>query len=458
MKQLIYIKLILPFLISFTFFSACKKDSTGPEINKAPQLLSETLVTAIADSAFVYQLETSDPEGEMVQVSILDKPAWLNYADNTQTFSGTPRRDDAGLNRLNIQLSDGLNTIEREIQISVIVVRSFAEQLQESLQTAFENLTPGLAGVSVAVSTPENELTTAWTGSSHYAQPKPIEATSQYRVASISKTFTAALILRMVEEGYLELDAPFSNYLPIDGLEYGDQITIRQLLSHTGGVFDHLNSNVFWNDPNNYSTKVWNNSEIFQFAVDAGAYFEPGTGYAYSNTGFYILGAIAEKVLSESLAKIFNTWIFDPLGLENTFYDDYSMIGVPIQNLAESQRAYDYHLSAAGAAGAIVSTPTDIAKFGKALYGGDFLQSEHVEAMLINIGGPLGGSDYGLGTRLWDDLGINHYGHTGSLMDYRNILMYVPGKSVAIAVHTNDVHENWFDLVNQILLTTVNAF
>jgi CubicO group peptidase (beta-lactamase class C family) len=235
-------------------------------------------------------------------------------------------------------------------------------------------------------------------------------------------------------------------------------MTIRQLLSHTAGVFDHLNSSTFWNDPNNYSTKVWHHDEIFQFAVDAGAYFPPGEGYAYSNTGFYILGAVAEKLLGEDLTDIFESWVFEPLGLENTFYDDFSMMGNTIDNLAESERAYDYHLSAAGAAGAIVSTPSDIAKFGKALYEGDFLSQDHIDAMLINIGAPLGGSDYGLGTRLWDDFGIYHYGHTGSLMDYRNIMMHVPDKSITIAIHANDVHENWFDLVNQVLLTTVNAF
>ena len=341
---------------------------------------------------------------------------------------------------------------------SISVERTFQEILQDNLVAAFSMLTPELPGVSVAVSTPDDILTTAWFGSSHYNFLEPIEENSQYRIASITKTFTTALILRMVEEGIIGLDSTLNNYLFIEDLIYTDQMTIRQLLSHTAGVFDHLNSNNFWNDPMNHPNKVWTNSEIFQFAVDAGPSFAPGAGYAYSNTGFYILGAVAEKMLSDDLSNIFNTWIFEPLGLENTFYDDYSGVFNQIENLAESERAYDYHLSAAGGAGAIVSTPTDVAKFGKALYGGDFIQTDLLEEMLENIGASLGGSDYGLGTRIWNDLGIYHYGHTGSLMDYRNILMHVPDKSISIAIHTNGVHSNWFDLVNQILLTTVNAF
>lgn len=458
MKKIILNPWVLSLTTLFLALSACQKESIEPEINKVPLLLSETIVTAFADSAFVYQLETQDPEGGIVTINLLDVPDWLTFSANDQTFSGTPTRDDAGINRITIELSDGLAQVEREIKVSVVIIRSFSEMLQQSLEMAFADLTPGLDGVSVAVSEPNGTITTAWAGSSHYLQNLPISENHQYRIASITKIFTTALILRLMEEGHLELDAPFSNYLSIDGLENGEEITIRQLLSHTAGVFDHLNSNDFWSDPSNHSSKVWSNEEIFQFAIDAGASFAPGTDYAYSNTGFNILGAVAESILQAPLGEIFSSWIFEPLGLENTVYDDFSLYNNRIENLAESERAYDYHLSAAGAAGAIVSTPSDVAKFGKALYGGDFVQPENVEKMLENIGATFGGSNYGLGTRIWNDLGIYHYGHTGSLMDYRNILMYVPEKSVAIAVHSNNNHENWIDVANQVLQLTVASF
>ena len=421
-KPFTFQRLLFP-LILLLVITSCKKDSsvTEPEINKAPLLVSETFLTTYADSAFVHQLETEDPEGEEVEVMVLSGPDWLNFAENTKTLSGTPTRADAGVNEIEIQLSDGVNVVERELKVSVVILRSFQEILLENLQLAYDQLTPGLAGVSVAVSEPDGTITTAWLGSSHFSATKPITDSSRYRVASISKTFTAALIMRMVEEGHLELDVPFSNYLTIEGLEYGDQITIRQLLSHTGGVFDHLNSDDFWNDPNNFPGKVWSNEEIFQFAVDAGGYFPPGTDYAYSNTGFYILGAIAEEILQQPLRVIFDDWIMNPLGLDQSFYDNFSLFNNPIPNLAESEIAYSYSPSAAGAAGAIVSTPTDIAKFGKALYGGDFLQPENVDQMLENLGGMVSGSNYGLGTRIWNDQGIYHYGHTGSLMGYRSI-------------------------------------
>jgi CubicO group peptidase (beta-lactamase class C family) len=78
--------------------------------------------------------------------------------------------------------------------------------------------------------------------------------------------------------------------------------------------------------------------------------------------------------------------------------------------------------------------------------------------MITDYGFAVGGSNYGLGTRLWDDFGIVHYGHTGSLMDYRSIIMYVPEADVSIALSTNDPHPNWFDLVNGVLVVVTNHY
>ncbi|MCB0588023.1 MAG: beta-lactamase family protein, partial [Phaeodactylibacter sp.] len=78
-----------------------------------------------------------------------------------------------------------------------------------------------------------------------------------------------------------------------------------------------------------WMTRTWTNQDIFDYAVRKGALFEPGTAYAYSNTGFYFLGALAEKVTGLSLSEAFGQWIFEPLGLEETLYDDFSNRIVP---------------------------------------------------------------------------------------------------------------------------------
>ena len=441
-------------LVIVLLAAACQKDKeiVEPAVNQPPVLLSATEMVGYADSLFTYSLLTDDPDGDPVTVVVDGLPAWLAYDEAVRELRGTPTREDAGMHDIGLQLSDGDTTLSAALRIEVIVPFSFHEHLLQIVEDGFTALTPGLAGVSVAVVQSDGTLNTARRGSSHYALNQPIKHFHQYRVASISKTFTAALIIRLAEEGYLSLDDRLIYHLRIPGLPFETEITIRQLLSHTAGVFDHLNSYVFWEDPYNTPTKVWTNEEIFQFAIDEGAYFMPGTGYAYSNTGFYILGAVAEEILQQPLAQIFEEWIFEPLGLDGTFYDDFSSAANPIPDLALSERAYDYHLSAAAAAGAIVSTPTDIARFGQALYGGDFIPPAFRAQMLENLGAMFGGSNYGLGTRLWFDQGIYHYGHTGSLMGYRGILMYVPEKGVSIAVHTNHEHPNWFGLVNHILV------
>ncbi len=422
-----------------------------PPENQPPVLLSPTETTVLADSLFYYVLEFEDPDGDSVLVSLNGVPDWLTYDAAGRVLSGAPDYTQGGDYTVLIRFTDGQYQETANLKITVLTPFYFEQHLRTALENGYNQYTAELPGVSVAVVRSDGALTTTAVGSRHFALDEPIAPHHQYRIASITKTFTAALIIRMAEEGHLDLDDRLIYHLQIEGLEYSPLITIRQLLSHTAGVFDHLNSDVFWNSPLNTSTKVWTNDEIFQFAVDQGAYFIPGMGYAYSNTGIYILGAVAEAILEQPLAELYEEWIFEPLQLEETFYDDFSSESNPIPDLALSSRAYDYHLSAVGAAGAIVSSPRDVAKFGQALYGGGFIQDTYRDQMLENLGAVFGGSDYGLCTRIWNDLGIYHYGHTGSLMEYRNILMFVHDKQAAIAIHTNAAHENWFDLVNYIL-------
>ena len=225
----------------------------------------------------------------------------------------------------------------------------------QALHERFVLDTPGLLGVSAAVMTPDGQLLAATEGNSNPWEGLSVTPAHRYRMASVGKVFTATLILRLAEEGYFQLDDKLFGHLPIPGLQYGQDITIRQLLSHTAGVVDHLNSNDFWTG--NWMNRTWTNEDLFQYAVDHGALFPPGTSYAYSNTGFYILGALAEAVTQIPLAQAFEQYIFEPLGLENTLYDDFSDIAHPIPNLARSARSYEYHLSAVGGAGAIAATP-----------------------------------------------------------------------------------------------------
>ncbi len=332
-------------------------------------------------------------------------------------------------------------------------------ELSIRVDQAWRNLTPGLRGVSVAVVTRDDSLYTATMGTSApWPGSPPLQAGHGFRVASVSKPFLAALILKMEEDGLLRLDDRLTRHWPDCPVPNAGEMTIRQLLSHTAGVFDHLNASVFWNHPSNTASKVWALEELVQFAVDNGSLFPPGSGYSYSNTGFAILGGMVERILGLDFGEALTQHLLTPMGLSNTFHDDFSTESHRISGMAENHWSYRYHLSAVGAGGSLVSTPVDVARFGHLVYGGRYLSSSRVGEMIENIGGAAGGQAYGLGTRLWMRSGIPYHGHTGSLMEYRSILMYIPSRDASIAMSTHDVHANWFALVYDVFDFVVASF
>ena len=122
-----------------------------------------------------------------------------------------------------------------------------------------------------------------------------------------------------------------------------------------------------------------------------------------------------KNVLDQPLGEAYQEWIFDPTGMSQSIYDNFSTRKKRIPQLAENSRAYEYHQSAVGAAGAIISTPADLARFGHALYTGQLVSEASLKDMTTDIGVNVGGDHYGLGMRLWDDHGITHQGHSGLL-------------------------------------------
>lgn len=333
------------------------------------------------------------------------------------------------------------------------------EALAQRLAQGWTYITPGLRGVSVAILTRDAKLYTAAVGASTpWPNAPALGPAHRFRVASVSKIFAAALILKLADEGRLSLDDELTDHWPDCPVPNAGTMTIRQLLSHTAGVYDHLNADAFWDDPSFSSTKVWTLDEIVGFAVRGGALFAPGTSYAYSNTGICILGGVVERILGVSYATAVERYLTTPLGLTDSLYDDFSTASNKVPGLAESSAAYSYHPTAACAAGAMVSTPTDMARLARAVYGGRFLSAASTSAMTQNLGKAVGGQDYGLGTRLWTRGGTPYHGHTGSLMDYRTIVMYVPGGDLSIAMAANGAHGSWTSLTYDIFDFAVARF
>lgn len=443
-------------LLAF-FGAACGNDSTvAPKIT-APELLISANLSAIAGEEFSRVIVVNDAQGLPVTVTVDGLPAWLAFIPGQLLLRGTPSVRDGTIRTIRITATNGTHTVMRETDIRVFGSAK-EKQLQEQLETLFMANTGSMRGVSIAVVDASGQSYAAFMGRMGSSPTHPrIERIHKYRLASVTKPMTTALILKLIEEGKLGLDdiitSRYSTALP-----NANSITVRHLLTHTGGVFDHLNANVFWSSPQHSQTKVWTVPEIVQFAVNHGPLFTPGTSYAYSNTGFVVLGALIETVTGLSLPDAFSQMLFSPLGLSDILYDDFSTTSNPIQTLVFNSRSYEYHATAAGASGAMVGSPTEVARFGWHVYGGRYVSAALTNLMSINHGSQVGGQNYGLGTRIWTVAGIRHHGHTGNLMNYRNILMYVPEADISIAMHTHDPHTGWNHLIDAMLAYVVTNF
>ncbi|AWL12439.1 Beta-lactamase [Saliniradius amylolyticus] len=328
----------------------------------------------------------------------------------------------------------------------------FQQGLQDTLTTAFNN-TSDIPGVAVAVATPDQGVVFTGVGIGNTETGEVVNINQRFRLASVSKAYTGALIMKLQEAGYLNVDDKLSDHLYISGLPNADTITLRQLLDHSAGVYDHINgSNDFWSialDP----YKVWTSSEIVQYPIDYGSTHQPGTAYSYSNTGTYILGMVIETVTGLTLADAFDQWLIQPLSLTDTFLDDWSTPSNTITDLAANSRAYEFHKTGIGAAGAVVATPSDAAVLAREVYGARYISAASVTEMTTPSAN---NSSYGLSTRLWpaSTHRYQHVGHTGSLSGYNAVVKYIPEFDVSIMVSANGYAKkssNWYSLVNDVL-------
>jgi D-alanyl-D-alanine carboxypeptidase len=267
-------------------------------------------------------------------------------------------------------------------------------------------------------------------------------------VGSITKTFVTAALMQLADEGKLTIDDPLSNWLP--DFPRADQITLRQLLGHTSGVYNYFehptyNKRVLQKDKTHY----WVPEEILENFVGA-PYCDPGACYHYSNTGFILLGLVIEKQTGLPLGKVLKQRFFKPLGLKHTYFQ--GTAAPP----ASSAQGYLYKsgvwkewsdattyrptisaASVAWSAGGIVSSSRDVAKWAAALYGGQVVSEGALAAMEDYTYAPGSNGTYGLGTWSRVKNGVRMFGHTGSLRGFDAAMWFYPGTGLTVVVLTN---------------------
>jgi CubicO group peptidase (beta-lactamase class C family) len=211
----------------------------------------------------------------------------------------------------------------------------------------------------------------------------PVETDTKFRLGSITKQFTSMLILQLVQDGKIKLEGKLTDYMPDYRKDTGDRITVHQLLNHTSGIPSYTGLPNFFQD---ISRDPYSVSDFVKKYTSGDLEFEPGSKMAYNNSGYFLLGAIIERVTGKRYEEVLKERILDPVGMKNTGYDNHAPI------LAKRAAGYERRpsgfinapyldMSLPYAAGSLYSTVEDLYLWDQALYTDKLLSPQLKELM-----------------------------------------------------------------------------
>ena len=307
----------------------------------------------------------------------------------------------------------------------------------------------GVPGVVLLVR--DGERTRVLTsGVADEARDTPIRADDHFRIASISKTFVAVAVLRLVERGLLRLDSRVDDWVP--GLLPDATITIRQLLQHTSGLFDYADDESWWSQVMADPTRRWTAPEVISVATGHDPYFAPGKSWHYSNTGYAALGLVLQAATGRTPAQVVTKEVIRPLHLAHTYVASMPTLRPPFAHGYSDRGDGDVDVTLmsptlAVTSGDVISTVGDVARTLRVVLDSHFLPAGLLAQMedFVLTGD---GEGYGYGLGLMTNptsCGIT-YGHTGGIIGFNSDARESPDGSVesVIFVSTDSIPENAF--------------
>ncbi len=270
-------------------------------------------------------------------------------------------------------------------------------------------------------------------------------STTQYRIGSVTKMYTAAIIIQLIEEGKLQLNTPLQTFFP--KLPNGEKITIKNLLKHQSGLFNITEDDDF----TTWMVQPQSRVKMIERMVKNGVIFEPGADTSYCNTNYILLAYIAEDVEDASFYDIVQDRLVEPLKLKLTRIGTESPKGV--QEAVSYQRIDDQwevvtdytDMSAPGGAGAIISTPSDVNLFTTALYKGKLMSQTSYQQMTdvsTGMGMGLGGAPI---------MDMQGYGMSGQIDGFKSLAIFFPEKKVSITIVSNAYETSLQEIMMQVL-------
>ncbi|TDX87043.1 serine hydrolase domain-containing protein [Epilithonimonas xixisoli] len=316
---------------------------------------------------------------------------------------------------------------------------------QQNLDTYFDHLFDNKKMMgSIAISHKDSIVYSKQIGYSNAETKKMIDENTKFRVASITKTYTAVLILKAIEEQKLKLKTKLSSYYP--QIKNAEKITIEQLLKHRTGIYNFTEKD----DELDWEKNFHSQDEFINYVLNEKSNFKPGTQYEYSNTNYALLGFILEKIYQKSYAEILDEKIAKPLNLKNTYY---SFEIDETKNEALSYNIQDNYLknttvnySNHPGSGGITSTPREVNKFLSAVFEGKLISAKTLEMML-----PKKAGEYGFGIIKLGFTDVDAYEHTGRVENFISEYWYFPKQRLGFVCLTNAVNIDTTEIMNNLV-------
>ena len=285
----------------------------------------------------------------------------------------------------------------------------------------------------------------------------PVSDSSVFEIGSISKQFISAVYMILKQQNKVDLDDQIQNFIPtVPGEWYG--ITLKQMLTHTSGIPDY--ETIAGYDIYKERLTI---EEVVKIAHSRPVDFEPGTGWNYSNTGYYLLSIILERIEKKPLAKILDNYLFDPLNMNQTRLSNpeniipHRVSGYWIDKTGNLINRKPTEISSTLGAGGIVTSLNDLVKWDNMLYSNDLLSDESKRKLWTEIILPSGEHTYyGMGWSVGSYYGVNWQYHSGQVAGFVTRFARIPEKEISIIILLNRYQVRSYKLSRVILHTFIS--
>jgi CubicO group peptidase (beta-lactamase class C family) len=327
---------------------------------------------------------------------------------------------------------------------AVLIAQSKAAKI-EALVAAYAN-TNSFNG-SVLVTANGQPLLSKGFGFKNVSKNEVSDANTIYQIGSVTKQFTAITVLKLAEQKKLKLTDKLSKYYP--GFPNGDSITLHHLLSHTSGIFNYTNNEDFMM---NEATKPASEKKIVALFKDKPLEFSPGSKWAYSNSGYMLLGYIIQKATKQPYEKVVRQFILSPLKMTNSGFDFVRLnnknkaAGYFVIDGKNTQEASYVDSSASFAAGALYATTADMLKWHEGLLKNKIITRASLEKALTPVK-----NNYAYGLIIDSIASKRQTWHNGGIFGFNSTFRRIEADDICIVLLNNVGNPKLDEIANQIL-------